>query len=153
MNFQILPKQFDKISKLRWKIGLGVLGGMAYLTFVPYFFDRPPQTLEQVNDSVNRSKPLQRVDNLCENLPKPKDFHLINKTISGNSRTISISHYYQSNLNREKIESFYLDWFIQNGWELEYQKTLDFRKNNLLIRINEYHSEGFDYVIRCAEES
>ena len=152
MYFQTLPRQFNKIAQHRWRIAIGFLCVLSFLTWFHYFTYPPPLTPEQTNKLINQSESLKRVDNLCENLPKPEDFHLVRKIISGNSRTVSISHYYQSNLGYEKIKTFYLDWFNKNGWESEYQGSLDFRKNNYIIYISKGYWAGANYSFHCAEE-
>ncbi len=152
MNFQILPNQFDKISEHRWKIALGVISGVIFLIVFSYFTYRQPLTFEETNNLINKSKNLKRIDSLCENLPKPEDFRLVSKVIGGNSRGVSISHYYQSETEYEKIKTSYLGWFTQNGWKLEYQNSLDFNKDNLIIHINEAYRKEAKYVTYCAEE-
>lgn len=154
MYFQSLPNQYKRIREHRWKIATGVLLGVGFLVWSSIFtFNQPTLTLEQTNEKINQSERLKEVDTLCANLPKPEDFRLLRKKISGNSRTTSISHYYQSKTEYEKIKKFYSDWFIQNGWKLEYQNTLDFNKDNLMIRINKAYSNEAKYVIYCAKES
>ena len=129
-----------------------VISVLAFLALISYFNFKNP-TPEQTNNLINRSESLKRVDKLCENLPKPEDFHLVKKIVSGNSYTVAISHYYQSELEYNKIKTFYLDWFARNNWLLETQGTLDFRNKNLIIHINKGYWAGANYVIYCAEES
>jgi hypothetical protein len=78
--------EFDKINKNRWKISLIVISGLAFLSLISYFNFKNP-TPEQTNSLINRSLPLKRVDNLCENLPKPEGFQFVRKIVSGNSYT------------------------------------------------------------------
>lgn len=153
MRFQTLPNYFDKINKHRWKIALGVISGVIFLIGLSYFTYRQSYTLEQTNDLINKSAHLKRVNNICENLPKPEDFRFVSKIISGNSYTSAISHYYRSKLEYSEVETFYLEWFNQNGWTLETEGTLDFRKNNLVIHIGKGYWARANYYIHCAEES
>lgn len=152
MSGKSLNRKFDKIGRSRLKISLIVISGLAFLILISYFNFRNP-TPEQTDNLINRSAPLKNVDNLCENLPKPEDFHFVGKIVSGNSYTFAISHYYQSELEYNKVETFYLQWFTQNNWLLETHGTLDFRKGNLIIHINRGSWAGANYAIYCAEES
>ena len=152
MNVKNLNRKFDKIGISRWKNSLIVISGLAFLMLISLFNFRNP-TPEQTDNLINRSAPLKIVDNLCENLPKPEGFHFVRKIVSGNSYTFAISHYYQSELEYNKVETFYLEWFTQHNWLLETRGTLDFRKENLIIHINRGSWTGANYVIYCAEES
>ena len=153
MYFQSLPNQYKKISEHRWKIGLGIIFAVAFFLWFSRFTYQTPLTLEQTEDLINKSERLKRIDNLCANLPKPDDFRLVSKKISGNSRTISISHYYQSEIQFEKIKEFYSDWLIQHGWKLEYENTLDFNKGDSMIHINKTVWASARYIVYCAKES
>ena len=152
MYYQNLQKQIGEIHKSRLKIGLGIIFGIILLSLIFYFNYRLPLNHKQIDNLIDQSEPLKKIDNLCQNLPKPKKFYFIKKNISGNSRIISVSYFYQSELENNEIKNFFSEWFLNNNWTLEYQKTLDFRKGDLIVRIDKGYREGVDYVIYCAEE-
>lgn len=113
---------------------------------------------EEVEKLIEKSPVLARLDQVCRDVPKPDDFRLSYKKISGNSQYAIVSHRYQSDEDFEDVKNFFFDWFRTNGWILDERMTrldikyFEFTKNKMSIAIERVNFPTANYSIDCEEE-
>ncbi len=142
----------DRVNRRQWiYAGLVVLGLISFVLLIQ--FTGRDRSHEAVEKSIRKSEMLSRVDQLCRDLPKPKDFQFVNKQITGNSLEAALSFYFNTDLSYKEIQAFYLEWFNANGWTNDNGSNggdLWFRKNHQKIYIG--LATTTDYAISCAED-
>lgn len=131
-------------------------------------------------DYVSGRERLQRVKELCSNLPKPEQFYFVSDAAPKMDDTSAlVASTYHSDRALEEIAPSFLVWFNSNGWRqlrehhnepvLHYhddykpvpEHELTFSKNNQTISIfyynvpknNDYLPNMPNYAIRCQEIS
>jgi hypothetical protein len=127
------------------------LAKIAFLVCLIFFLIqcRKELTPEEVKQEISKSERLMRIDQLCNGLPKPEGFQFINKKISGNSFTLSISYHYYSKKSLREVEAFYSDFLSANGWIVG--KSRSYEKGNQQVDLELVNFPKANYSIYCAE--
>ncbi len=108
-----------------------------------------PPNAREVEKEISGSEVLRRLEQLCIDLPKPTDFKFVNKQISGNSETVSLSYQYKSSLELPVVSSFYTDELTSLGWKVG--RSGRWEKDNYQVSIRMVDFPGADYSVYCAE--
>jgi hypothetical protein len=129
--------------------GLVILVLISFILLTQFFrIDNSPEAVEK---AIKSSERLNRVNQMCENLPKPEDFKFIEKSFSGNSFTSALSFLYSTKTSSTEVREVYVQWFETNGWSRDSDGDLRFAKDNKEISITRQTTEL--YSIYCAEVS
>jgi len=107
------------------------------------------QSPAEVESRIANSEVLTRVDKLCNDLPKPKDFQFVRKSISGNSFTSSISYSYKSSTPYREAREFHNKYLFANGWIIG--DSAYYEKGNKQISLSTVDFPGAKYSLYCAE--
>ena len=129
--------------------GLVILIVVSFMLTVSFL--RKDESPEAIETTLAISPGLRRVNELCNNLPKPEGLQFVDKKIGGNSVTYAIEFNYKRNKSSKEINAFYLQWFNENGWSLEKTDTLRFGNGNQRISISNETFSTSNFGIYCAE--
>ncbi len=118
---------------------------------------RTPEDSEKL---ILENSGLREHDLFCLGLPRPNDFKLRFKTISGNSFTTAISYWYWTDETFEQLRAFYQDQLGTNGWEMTHfddderhrrSKFMRFSKDKYRISIQRGGNQTANYSLHCAK--
>jgi hypothetical protein len=126
------------------RISLTILILLGLLSFACH-----QKTPEEVEDIISKSSSLQRVNELCSQLPKPDNFRFVRKGLAGNSITAAVAFYYMTYEDPEKTRAFYKNWAKENGWQLTEGNQFKKGKQTFLIEFTPMENSNFD--IMCKE--
>lgn len=150
MVFNEFYKESTKITRRLWMLAgliiLFVISGLLAIIFLHK--DESPEAVER---TLEISPGLRRVNQLCNDLPKPEGLQFVAKKFGGNAITYAIEFNYKKRRSSKEINDFYLQWFIANGWSSEEKDTLRFRKGKQRISISNEAFSTTDFSIYCAE--
>ena len=119
---------------------------------------RQQQPLTRADNSAERGR---RIEAVCESLPKPEGFQLIEKTAPSQPDDYRlVSYSFSSSRSKEEIYPTFVVWFNSNGWHgsKDNSEALMFTKFNepvssvQAISISfKQKTEGSVYEINCSE--
>jgi hypothetical protein len=116
MPFEDLYKTEDEQTR-RWRVAIfmGVLIFFSFCALFFFFFDK--NETDQKPDTTLRAMRLERVRNLCQNLPKPELFNWEKETLpEHNDKLTIVIETYKSTRTFDEIMPFFQIWFSSNGW-------------------------------------
>lgn len=88
---------------------------------------------------------------LCTELQKPEKFSFVSKEkISSDSVSSTVVFRYQSDRGYEEIMPTMLVWFNRNGWKIDPENNLFFRRNDQTIIISRNDAVSPNYEIYCS---
>lgn len=111
----------------------------------------------ETEEAIKKSPGLQELNRLCtEEIPRPEGFVSVNKSRDFNEEQF-LSYGYHSTHDYQSVKRFYLDYFVQHGWQLKTEKDsgwgpskLEFRKDSYGVVIYDMGAgEGENYGIVC----
>jgi len=119
------------------------------------FENRNPQLYHAF--SLFDEEQMNRVRELCQNLPKPEKFDFVSSFEDGGVESSTIIYRFDSTREAEEIMPMFLIWFNENGWrQVSDTSTLKFEKGNqkIYISVNSEDFHGFpnQYEIYCSEK-
>ena len=120
---------------------------------------RQQQPLTMADNPVERA---ERVKDICESLPKPEGFQLIEKTLPPQPDDYrSVIYRFRSSRSKDEIYPTFVVWSNTNGWMIQKNESeaLVFQKFNQADSVQtitvsfKQTTEGAVYVINCSEAS
>ena len=126
------------------KIKLILLGCCTFL-----FVSCMATSVIDTESEIAKSEILRRIDNLCNDLPKPRDFVFVSKSLSGNGFTVSVSYDYRTSMSLENVEKFYTDNLLALEWRIG--NSGRFEKDHFQVSISPVQYPGAKYSLYCAE--
>jgi len=144
-------------SKIRLKIVGLLLAGLTAFFLIAQYCDTS-LSADNVEKKIMSSERLQRVNILCEELPKPSDFIFVYKSIGGNTFTRSLGFHFSSKLKIGEVKQFYTSWFETKNWRVDESNSdlsqgyfsFQFNKNRISIENGPFNNSN--YSITCSEE-
>jgi len=124
------------------------LGSLLVVSLTSSCRDQSPET---VDSRIKSSETLSRVDDFCQQLPKPPDFRFIAKIDGGNLSVVGISFLYNSDMTSEMVREFYDSSMISNGWRDDDGGRFFYKKENMRVSIESAQSPSAKYSVYCAE--
>jgi hypothetical protein len=110
---------------------------------------RGPDSTEDVQKKIDKSEKLSKLDKFCRELPTPAGFEFVDKQISGNSFTMSISYQFRSSLPYSDVRKFYSDLLRSKGWEVGSSGI--YERGTQRLSVTTVAFPGADYSVYCAE--
>lgn len=107
------------------------------------------QSPEAVEKRILNSETLGRVNEWCNDFPKPDDFEFIRKIDSGNAFTVSISYLFRSSMSFGEVQKFYEYHLTTMGWVKT--GSSGYEKDGRKVVIGPSQIQGARYSIYCAE--
>lgn len=144
-------------SRASFRIGAIFLLGLLIFILIGRFCDTS-LSQDEVEKKIMSSERLQRVNKICAEIPKPKDFNLVYRNIGGNSYTTSVGYQFNSKLGFEEVKQFFVAWFVSNNWVLNDLNTdisqgyFTYKVANFRISIANGSFSNSNYSISCSEE-
>jgi hypothetical protein len=164
MPFEDFYKAEDEARRRWWKcVGAAILLYVGYWTIglliVPDSkpVEEPPRVRNNAASTSVRWSDVERrrrrVEELCENLPKPEKFHLAVEDIMIEDVNSTLIRYaYKSDRAWEEIMPSFLIWLNANGWKPLPSNESTFTKNNQTIAFNKVLNDLVNYEIYCSEK-
>ncbi len=131
------------------------------ISILSMFLSCSELTQEEIEQKISESKKFRKLNEFCENVPKPDGFRFTHKDFGGgNSFTIAIAYYYKTNISFSQVKSFYLEYFRNQGWKrkiFEDEKHwrdrgfIKYQKGKKIIVVEHSSSTLYDYVIGCKQ--
>lgn len=93
---------------------------------------------ESTEAAIRESASLKELDNVCSQIPLPKDFTLIEKG-GLDDQKVTLSYLYNSNLKEYDVVIFFIRHLKEDEWQLikdssmDYPPSLEFKKNNIRL--------------------
>lgn len=168
MPFENFYEESDKANRRWWKcVGAAFLLFVGYWTFGFLFIPEPKsqqlrenepspvKTIAQMPFSTSSQK-LQRVNELCTNLPKPEKFYQLDKqTLVANSDLTLVRYSFKSQRTWDEIMPGFLVWLNTNGWQSLPNDKATFIKNNQVIAFSTVSNDSANsanFEIYCSEK-
>ena len=89
-------------------------------------------------ERIRKNETLKRLDELCQQIPKPKDFEFLGKTAGAN--TTYVGYTYKTSFRYQQAKEFYDEYFKKEGWELYSEQpylnsSFEYKKNDDFVDI------------------
>lgn len=137
--------QSTSVSRLTIVGGVAlVIGALVLLNSYSFRGTSPDGYQKAVNVFEGR----KRVDQLCNELPRPNQVRLFNRSVEGSTRTHAVSYKFETLLKNSEVKKFYLHALAIGGWRLIENGYLDFEKNGQILSLS-FVNNG--YTINCSE--
>jgi hypothetical protein len=155
-----MHSSFDYMLKATSYAGKLILIGAMFLVIISAGCNE--QTPEEVDYYISQSTANQSADKLCQEIPKPPGFSLVERNVSSNSQRALINYYYQAgDKSFVMVKRFYHNWLQANGWSLglriDYNNErgkgyFEFHKGKQTVAVERVNFPGIDYSISCLED-
>ena len=124
MPFENFYKEADQHAH-RWRICLiTAIGFIAAYCGLPVFVSWLLTPSPSATTPVVTKKQWREADELCQNLPKPERFSLINTERKKNANgAAKVVYTYSSERGLDEIMPQFLIWFEREGWEQFFDET------------------------------
>jgi len=131
-----------------------ILSIFSYLFLASTFFVAcNDQSRAEVEGRINRSEVLTRLNGICENIPKPGGFKLIDKQIRGNARKSVVAFDYKLDGSSDEANRFFEKWFSENGWTRDSSLGERFNKSTDTVTLENNVTGSADFAISCSHAS
>jgi hypothetical protein len=117
-------------------------------------------TEEQVRNNIETSRELTELNNMCEELPKPKSANLIHKTAYSNGVTFTVGNIYETKTGFAQTANFFLDYFKKENWtikenhpqdELGANGGLTVERNGITISVTQ--GRAYEFFLDCSQRA
>lgn len=108
---------------------------------------------KETDKTIKESSELQELDNVCSQIPLLTEFKFIRKSMSSHNPP-ALYYYYYSDMNFDKSDQAFTQYFTNNGWEISevssLNRTSSFKKDDIRVTI-QFGGMGGDanYGITC----
>jgi hypothetical protein len=113
----------------------------------------------ETEEAIKKSPALQELDRLCTTeIVRPEGFVSVKKSRDFHQERF-LSYGYHSTLDYQSVKRFFLNYFVQHGWQLTEEKDhgwgpskIEFRKDTFKVTIYDMgRGEGENYGMVCAK--
>ena len=156
MPFDDFYKESDQAARRWWKCV-----GLAFLLFIGYWVVALSLMSETDRNGIHPQVPtvserMNRVDELCSQLPKPEEFYFVGKKFPDkNFRPVLVTYFFKTKRSEQEILPSFIVWLSANGWadNKDKNKVLEFSKNDQTISISPVYYPEANYSIECTDWS